>query len=205
MISKPFFTLFIIFTVCQVVYGQSAIEKKPDTLPLSLEEGIYFALSPATAHPKARTLLTESFYWDETDESAPFGNDDGADAFSGFRQWRSEGKTEDPVQYLEELVKRWGYPKFDWHETDPLVIEEYLSAHPMGDMCLLGQDNAIIAIGFGQYVLEGKIEAELYQLTQKALKRQLLPLLLRSFEEDYRKDRAEKLNKMLLALSRMQR
>jgi uncharacterized protein YfeS len=32
--------------------------------------------------------MNEEFYWSPIEETAPFGNDDGADIYAGFKDWR---------------------------------------------------------------------------------------------------------------------
>lgn len=36
---------------------------------------------PETAHPRARELMWEPIFWDCADEAAPFGSDEGFDAY----------------------------------------------------------------------------------------------------------------------------
>ena len=45
---------------------------------------------PETARPRARELMTEKVLWDCVDEDAPFGSDEGHDAYYEFRAWREE-------------------------------------------------------------------------------------------------------------------
>ena len=68
---------------------------------------------------------------------------------------------------------------------------------------LIGQDNAIVAIGFGQFVLEGKIDDDIRDLTRKAIKRELTKDLLNQFREDYRETRKGQLEKMLGVVDKM--
>ena len=68
---------------------------------------------------------------------------------------------------------------------------------------LVGQDNAIIAVGFGQFVLEGRIDKDIQDLTKTAITRELNPVLLRQFREDYHETRRIQLNKMLVSLDKM--
>jgi hypothetical protein len=44
---------------------------------------------PERAHPRARELLVEDFLWDCADEEAPFGSDEGHDAYYEYRRWRA--------------------------------------------------------------------------------------------------------------------
>ena len=62
---------------------------------------------------------------------------------------------------------------------------------------LLAQDNAIIGIGFAQFVLEGRIDKDIKLLTTIAIKRELLPILINDYDENYREKRREQLTKML--------
>ena len=201
-----------------------------------------------TAHPKAKKLLNEDFYWSPIEETGPFGSDDGSDTFYGFSQWRSTNKTKSPVTYLEKAMKGWGYPYFDWHEMDTTKIKEYISSkvpidtsgvtsqlpklmenfkkmaedagkkfdekefmermsatssNNMGANCILGQDNAIISVGFGQFVMEGKIDEDIQTLAITAIKRQLLPILISRWDNKYQQTRTEQLNKMLTVLGEM--
>jgi len=50
--------------------------------------GEKFEFSLATAHPNAKVLMKEDFYWSPIDESGPFGSDAGSDAAYGFQKWR---------------------------------------------------------------------------------------------------------------------
>lgn len=45
----------------------------------------------------------------------------------------------------------------------------------MGYISISSMDDAIIATGFGQYLLEGKIDKDILELSKIALKRQLIP------------------------------
>jgi uncharacterized protein YfeS len=200
----------------------------------------HFELTPETAHPKAKSLMKDEFYWSPIEETAPFGSGDGSDAFYGFRKWRLANPTTSPIAYLKELIKSWDYPPFDWNEMDPAKINLYISAKTktdtseiekdipamlehfksigdssgkqidetqlreiiattsssMGSTFLLGQDNAIIAVGFGQFVLEGRIDEDIKSLTKSAINRELLPILIDRWDADYRKTRKEQLTKM---------
>jgi len=162
-----------------------------------------YELTPETAHPRAKQIMTEDFFWSPIEESGPFGNDDGSDAFYGFRDWRQSNKTVSPVIYLEELIERWGYDRFDFNEMNEENLNEYVSSSSIGARTLIGQDNAIIAIGFGQFVLEGKIDEDIKVLTKTALNRELLPSIINMWDDEYKKIRTEQLTKMLTTVDRM--
>jgi uncharacterized protein YfeS len=161
----------------------------------------YFELSPDNAHPNARKLLTEDFYWSPIEETGPFGSDDGSDCFYGFAEWRTEHQNESPVTYLNDLILTWGYPKFDLNVTEPNEVKNILN--DMDSRMLIGQDNAVVAIGFGQFVLEGKIDNDIKELTRKAIRRELTTDLLNEFRSDYQETRRDQLEKMLVVIDKM--
>jgi uncharacterized protein YfeS len=68
---------------------------------------------------------------------------------------------------------------------------------------IIVQDNAIIAIGFGQFVLEGKIDNDIKDLTKKAIKREMTDELLVHFISDYQQVRKEQLARMLAVVDKM--
>jgi uncharacterized protein YfeS len=199
----------------------------------------FFSNPQENAHPKARKLMNEDFYWSPIDEAGPFGSDSGSDAAQGFIEWRKTNKTTSPIKYLGDLLISWGFPFFDWNELDSKKIEEYIqikanvddmfqnidqlkeimkntpddfgkdisdqtlqdlisqSAEGMGGTYLLNIDNAIIGTGFAQFATEGKIDEDLKYLTQTALKRQLLPLLIDRYDNNYKEIRRQVLTKMI--------
>ena len=72
----------------------------------------------------------------------------------------------------------------------------------MGGLYLLGQDNAIIGIGFAQFVLEGRIDNDIKSLTIIAIKRQMLPLFINRYDDNYRDKRKQQLTKMLEVINK---
>ena len=86
-----------------------------------------FQFSFQTAHVKAQTLMTSEFLWSPIEETAPFGSDDGSDAAYGFRIWAKESKDGNPKKYLDDLIERWNYEKFDYFILDTVIIGKFLS------------------------------------------------------------------------------
>ena len=148
------------------------------------------------AHPKAKELMKDEFLWNPIDGNSPFGNDDGADAVYRFYEWRKNNKTVNTVNFIGELLLEWNYKTYNFQQTDTLEIEKYTKSSDIGVRMFLGIDDAIIATGFGQLILEGKIDKELKELTLIAIERQLLPFSLNLFEKSLREVRVEKLKRM---------
>lgn len=196
------YTLLIITSLFLSSCSNKEDEERKVSKPVNSEKEVY-DLAFETAHPKAQKLMTDEFYWNPIEETSPFGNDDGHDAFYGFKEWRESHKTESPIIFLKELIKRWNYPTFDLNEMNEANLKKYISSNSLGKITLTGQDNAIISIGFGQFVLEGKIDEDLKMLTKTALKRELLPSIIGMWETDYQKQRIKLLTKMLVTVDKM--
>jgi uncharacterized protein YfeS len=64
-------------------------------------------------------------------------------------------------------------------------------------------DQSIIGTSFAQFVLEGKVDPELKYFAEKALQREMLPLLTRQYREDYQKSHKEICMKLLSVVSKM--
>jgi uncharacterized protein YfeS len=73
----------------------------------------------------------------------------------------------------------------------------------MGIQFLVGIDNSIIGTAFAQFVLEGKIDTSLKALSEVAIRRELMQILLTHFGEDYRNRRKSLLEKMLSVVEKM--
>jgi uncharacterized protein YfeS len=89
--------------------------------------------------------------------------------------------------------------KFNDNQLREVILS---SSQGMNGIYLLGQDNAIIGIGFAQFVLEGRIDNDIKGLTVTAIKRQLLPLLINRYDDNYRGKRMEQLTKMLEVINK---
>lgn len=160
-------------------------------------------LTSNQAHPKAQKLLNDPFFWSLTEVSAPFGNEEGATALAGFHKWRPAHPGQSPVVYLNNLIAGWNYPSFDLTNVTLDGISAYLTTESAGPSALIGQDNAIIAVGFGQFVLEGRMDKEIWILTKIALQRELLPVLLSHFPEAYQPRRRELLSRLLQVVGQL--
>ena len=72
----------------------------------------------------------------------------------------------------------------------------------MGYTYLQGMDNAIIAVGFGQFVVEGKMDDDIKNLTKIAITREQLPFMLERWGE-HQGVRQDMLVKMLADLDKI--
>jgi uncharacterized protein YfeS len=113
-----------------------------------------------------------------------------------------EATIQQQIQTLKEINKNsadTSLRKLDDSQLREVIIS---SSNSMGGSFLLGQDNAIIAIGFAQFVLEGRIDKDIKNLTITAIKRQLLPVLINGYDDNYRDMRKQQLTKMLEVINK---
>ena len=152
------------------------------------------------AHPNAKRLMNDSFFFNVIEETAPFGSDDGADTYAGFKDWRKNHASESPIIFLNEQIDYWNYPKFDFYETDFEKLKPYLKQDELRIQLMTGIDQAIVAIAFGQLYLEGTIDNDIKELAKTSIKRELLPEILKLWG-DYENTRRTNLNKLLTVLN----
>lgn len=136
------------------------------------------------------------FDWNEMDTNT-------IKKFIVSRTEMDEATIQQQIQLLKDVSKN--HPDSSMKNTDDNKLREIVlvSASGMGQIFLLGQDNAIIATGFAQFALEGKIDSDIKILTTTAIKRQLLPVLLDRYDEKYRVKRKDQLTKMLEVVAKM--
>lgn len=78
------------------------------------------------------------------------------------------------------------------------------SGKNMGTSFLIDLDDAIVGTAFAQFVLEGKIDANLKYYAAKALQREMLPILNNLYAKpDQQQSHKEKLTKLLQVLRKM--
>lgn len=108
-----------------------------------------------------------------------------------------ENAIQQQMQMLKEAFKNSADTAMN--NLDDSQLRDLINAtsKEIGGSYLSGQDNAIIATGFAQFVLEGHIDNDIKGLTITAINRQLLPLLINRYDDNYRDKRKQQLIKML--------
>ena len=158
-------------------------------------------LSPDTSHPRAAQILTDEFFWDCVDENTPFGNDTGADALAFFREWRQEHARSNPVEFLEEILgEEFEVSDAHWNAVEPAQVQELLDE---SEDDLLVLDDTVIAVAFGQIVLEGSVETEIKRRALLALQRQALPAVIKHRGCVNPPERIERFERMREVLGRL--
>lgn len=76
------------------------------------------------AHPNALKLLKSDIYWNSSEATLPFYNEDAFDALESISEWSSNGAIyQGLLNYLETI----GHGDFDYSTLDANEIEEYNS------------------------------------------------------------------------------
>jgi uncharacterized protein YfeS len=132
--------------------------------------------------------MPEPVLWDCTDEEAPFGSDEGHDAYYEFREWRSEHPSAKLVDCLSWIMEdelasyTLALAEDAQVEADIESPEDAFLAESYDTYTL---DATVIATGLGQLLDEGRIDAEAKPFLHVALARQLHPKVVTS---DHRRD-----------------
>ena len=111
----------------------------------------------------------------------------------------SDQQIEDLKKHMTEMSNQQGQD-FDEEQFKAIMGQ---TSNGMGGKYLMGSDNAIIAVGFGQYVIEGQIDKDVRELTEIALKREEMPLILNMYIPEYRKSRMLLIQEMRKDLEKM--
>jgi uncharacterized protein YfeS len=133
---------------------------------------------PETAHPRARELMREPFFWDCVDESAPFGSDEGSDAYYEWRNWREKNPDKPLIECFNWILDG----RLDeYNESVATDVQIALDVESPDDALLADQydiftlDTTIVATGLGQLMDEGVIDVSAKRFLRIAIQRQRHP------------------------------
>lgn len=133
---------------------------------------------PETAHPRARELMREPFFWDCADEAAPFGSDEGSDAYYEWRDWRQEN-SQSPLSECFDWILGGKLVEYDDALASDSQVEidmENPEEAFLGDQYdIFTLDTTIIATGLGQLMDEGRIDEDAKKYIRVAINRQRHP------------------------------
>lgn len=152
-------------------------------------------------HNRAVKIANYEFFWDCVDELAPFGSDEGYMAFAELCDWIKNNPNEPIIDCFKWILECWNLELIDFNENmiknnNILKIIKDLDF----DQDLLTLDITIIATGFGQLILEGKIDNEVKNIIHLSLLRQMNSNVLDTFlgdNEEWKYERYKYLRKLL--------
>ncbi len=160
----------------------------------------FHGLNKETAHPRAVELIPDVFFWDDTDEIAPFGAEYGNTALNEFREWRPKNKRKSITRFLKIAIEDIG--EMDYKEYTVKLLDQRTIANLLtdedydADQLFDGLDTTIIAIGFTQLIDEGKIDQDAKRIIRIAIERQLISNTLGLYDEDLSREFIEYLKRL---------
>jgi uncharacterized protein YfeS len=130
---------------------------------------------PKQRSKRSREMMKEDFFWDCVDEDAPFGSDEGWEAYYSFRDWRSENPKAKLAEFLDEVMLERSAEYNEKLTTDDAIVQsvKYPKKAFLGKEYDPGVlDVSVIAICLGQLIDEGKIDPAIKQFARVAIARQ---------------------------------
>jgi len=127
------------------------------------------------AHPKAVELMTEDLFWDPSDETAPFGSDEGFESYSSWRGWRTDHPKARLIDCFAWILGDQHNLYNEERASDEQIREDL--ANPSSDPWADGWDMwtldlTIIATSLSQLLDEGIIDTDAKPYVRVAIKRQ---------------------------------
>ena len=124
--------------------------------------------------------MPEEFFWDCVDEDAPFGSDEGWDAYYEWRSWRAENPASEIKECLAWIVSDRLEEYNESLYSDEQIekdIESPDDAFMSEGFDIFTLDTTIMATGLGQLMDEGKIDESAKPYLLVAVSRQAHPRL----------------------------
>lgn len=152
-------------------------------------------------HNRAIEIANYEFFWDCVDELAPFGSDEGYMAFIELNDWIIENPEKTIFDCFKWIFDCWDLKieNFDENIIDNESINKIILDLDFNqDLLIL--DITIIATGFGQLIIEGKIDDEIKNIIHLSILRQMNSNVLSEFlgdNEGWKYDRYKYLQKLI--------
>lgn len=132
-----------------------------------------YGLHQKTSHPNFLQYCQSEFYFDCSDEEAPFGSDEGDDTLSGVEEEIRKYKQINWSGFAQKQIEvYWG---MEYIPPTEKISAENLSAKLAekadNEMNIYQTDHVIVAVAFAQLKITGTIEKDLRNLALLALHR----------------------------------
>ncbi len=128
----------------------------------------------ATSHPSFVALCKgDAFFFDCTDDFAPFGSDAGADALASLEDWFREPRPKTVRAFITGVLADWGMKLPDLGETRDAVVRKWLADTAL-ETAVGEIDRLVIAAAFGQFKITGKVDADVHALALAAVAREVI-------------------------------
>lgn len=156
-----------------------------------MDEEVY-GIDKEYGHPRAIELIPDEFFWNNFNEIAPFGSDEGDTALAEFRDWRKENPTKSVLECLKWTIEGVGEMNFsDYNSSlaDKKLIDKQLKDEDFDfEQFVNTLDISVIATGFGQLADEGKIDLDAKPIIKIALDRQLIVNSFAHYDKEFAKE-----------------
>ena len=133
-------------------------------------------------HKRAIEIADYEFFWDIDDELTPFGSEEAYIAFSELANWLMDNPDDSILECFIWILDSWDLALEDFNDD---IIENESIVKIIQDMDfyeeLLSLDYTIIATGFGQLILQGKIDENVKNIIQLSVLRQMNSHVLDAF------------------------
>ena len=184
----------IVLQILFLVFILSSYQSKGQKTPLNME------INLKNANPTAQKIMSEDFFYDVTDEFAPFGSDVGNDTFYLYIDWKNKNETKKAIEFLNENLAEIGLSKFNLNTDtkNPKKLILTVDKMPNKYYDINSIDNTVISLAFSQLFLSGNIDTEIKTLAKIAIEREIL---FAEVWEENSKTRIEKLNKLTKSLN----
>jgi uncharacterized protein YfeS len=148
------------------------------------DEEDFYGILP---HPRAIELAHYGFFWSSIDELAPFGSDEGYDGLTSYQDWKEINPNGRLKNFIEWTLQQWLRPE---DKYDQSILEDENIGKLVNDPSVnifsdvFNLDTSIISAGFGQLILDGKIDQEAKLYIELALKRRAHTKLYEHITDD---------------------
>jgi uncharacterized protein YfeS len=131
-------------------------------------------LSPETSHPTFVTLCAgDDFFYNCTNDFAPFGSDAGADTLEALEAWFQEPEDRPTREFIDQMMDEWDMRLPDLLETDDTVVRSWLADEKLATH--FSQINPmLIATAFGELKITGSVTREIRALAIAAARRETI-------------------------------
>ena len=155
---------------------------------------------------RAIEIADYKFFWDTSDELAPFACEEAYIAFSELSYWLMDNPDTPIIECFIWILESWDLELEDFND-DILESENILKIIQDLDFYeeLMSLDYTIIATGFGQLIIQGKIDMDVKNIIQLSILRQMNSHVLDAFlanNEQWKYERYLYLQKLLEILEK---
>ena len=131
---------------------------------------------------RAVEIADYKFFWDTSDELSPFGCEEAYIAFCELCDWLIDNPNVPIIECFVWILESWDMTLYDF-DDDIIDTRNILGIIQDMDFYeeLMSLDYTIISTGFGQLILQGKIDTDVKNIIQLSILRQMNSHVLDAF------------------------